>query len=202
MVLQTVRREGGLPVTAPSALPREYPGSTTREYYPGSAPEQWDLRRVSTSRPPSATSSPCKGHTYMCMHICLCANVYPCSYGSPCIVGCSGFPTDKVPPWVPLVSSPRARREPPPPLGVPVGNKGGMGTHGHRRRGPKANYEEGSKGTLRVLTRPFPRLGADHGLTAPHVGNARGLEAYLSGTRGALAVGSAAGTGPWPHPAR
>ena len=70
-----------------------------------------------------------------------------------------------------------------------------MGTHGHRRRGPKANYEEGSTGTLRVLTRPFPRLSTDHGLTAPHVGNARGLEAYLSGTRGALAVGSAAGTG-------
>ena len=39
------------------------------------------------------------------------------------------------------------------------------------------------------------RDGALHGLTAPHVGNARGLEAYPSGARGALAVGSAVGTG-------
>jgi hypothetical protein len=41
-------------------------------------------------------------------------------------------------------------------------------------------YEECSTGTLRVLTRPFAHLGADHGLIAARR-NARELEGYSRG---------------------
>ena len=47
-------------------------------------------------------------------------------------------------------------------------------------------YEECSTGTLRVLTRPFAHLGADHGLIAARR-NARELEGY---SRGAWRLGA------------
>ena len=84
------------------------------------------------------------------MPTCVCtSSVY--IYGSPCMWGLAAFPTDKVPPWVPL-GSPRVRRGC--PSECPSETKGDMGTHGHRKEEGtplKAHNEEGSTGACAWL---------------------------------------------------
>jgi hypothetical protein len=73
-----------------------------REYHPGSAPAQWDLRQgghVKASLCDEELALQC-AHMYVpaYMPMCECAS-FMYIYGSPpCNVGCSGFPPDKVTP--------------------------------------------------------------------------------------------------------